>query len=59
MSINARQIMLITGLLSFFLSCSELFRLNNGNEWWVSHYRFENRKLPTAVDSSQFDVAIA
>lgn len=24
----------------FFMSCAELFGLNNGNEWLVAHYRF-------------------
>lgn len=27
----------------FFLACSELFKFNGGNEWFVSHYLFENR----------------
>ena len=24
----------------FNMACSELFKFNNGNEWYVSHYRF-------------------
>lgn len=27
----------------FYLSCAEFFGLNNGKEWMVSHYLFENR----------------
>lgn len=27
----------------FYLACSELFRYRNGNEWFVSHYRFRKR----------------
>eukprot|EP00884_Botryococcus_braunii_P011616 jgi/Botrbrau1/20455/Bobra.145_2s0019.1 len=27
----------------FYMACSELFRYNNGNEWFVSHYLFSTR----------------
>tara|TARA_B110000495_G_C23030403_1_gene613485 strand:+ start:33 stop:1079 length:1047 start_codon:yes stop_codon:yes gene_type:complete len=30
----------------FYLSCSELFGYNDGNEWYVAHYLFKNK--PTA-----------
>ena len=26
----------------FYLACSELFGFSSGNEWWVSHYLFNN-----------------
>ncbi|GEL07866.1 SAM-dependent methyltransferase [Salisediminibacterium halotolerans] len=29
----------------FFIACSELFATNNGNEWYVGHYRFSKRQL--------------
>ena len=30
---------------AFFFVCSELFKYDDGNEWYVGHYLFENRGL--------------
>lgn len=27
----------------FFMSCSEMFGFNDGNEWWVAHFLFEKQ----------------
>jgi cyclopropane-fatty-acyl-phospholipid synthase len=29
----------------FYMSCAELFNFNRGNEWFVSHYLFQNRRI--------------
>ena len=28
---------------AFFFVCSELFKYNDGREWYVAHYLFENK----------------
>lgn len=34
----------------FFLACSELFRFNQGNEWYVVHYLFEPVRTPQKAE---------
>ena len=29
---------------AFFFVCSELFKYNEGKQWFVSHYLFENKR---------------
>lgn len=36
----------------FFLACAELFGFHNGQEWWVSHYRFAPRPSANPSDVS-------
>ena len=36
-------VMWIARWRAFFFVCSELFKYNDGNEWYVAHYLFQNR----------------
>ena len=40
-------VMWIARWRAFFFVCSELFKYNDGNEWYVAHYLFQNRATRT------------
>lgn len=39
----------------FFLACSELWGFNEGQEWWVSQYRFSKKTVPVVAPQIVLD----
>lgn len=39
----------------FFLACEELFGYSGGDEWFVGHYRFSPRRMPTGTKTELVD----